>query len=73
MDAIAAQDERYLEFNAIAKGNVYSETLRESPKGGNDIWERGFIHPEEILADFVKIFHPEMLREHEFVYYKQVK
>jgi len=73
MSAIEAQDERYLDFQAVQEGKVFSESLRVSPQGGNDIWERGFIHPEEILSDLVHIFHPEVLPNHEFVYYKLVK
>ncbi len=37
------------------------------------MWERGINHPDEVLADLIKIFHPELLPDHEFVYYERLK
>lgn len=73
MQAIASQDERFMDFKSVQTGRVFSETRRVSERGGNDIWERGFVHPEEILADVIRIFHPEKLPAHEFVYYNTVE
>ena len=73
MSVLLANDERYGDFNAVKVGNVYSESKRVNASGGNDIWERGFTHPQEILADLIKMFHPELLPEHEFVFYKKVE
>ena len=73
METLLSNDERYGDFRAVREGNVYSESKRVNASGGNDIWERGFTHPQEILADLIKIFHPELLREHEFVFYRKVE
>lgn len=49
--------------------NVYNNTLRTSPNGGNDFWESGALHPELILSDLVQIFHPGILPNTPLNYY----
>ena len=41
--------------------------------GGNDYWESGAVSPHLILADLVKIFHPQLLPDHELVYYQKLE
>ena len=43
-----------------------------NPNGGNDYWESGVVHPDLVLRDLVKIFHPELVPE-EFVYYRRLE
>ncbi|MCB1121094.1 MAG: ABC transporter substrate-binding protein [Verrucomicrobiae bacterium] len=69
---LLALDSRFTGFRAFREGHVFNNTLRMNERGGNDIWERGINHPEEVLADLIKIFHPELLPEHEFVYYERL-
>lgn len=52
----------------VAKGEVYNNTLRYTPGGGNDYYESGVVHPDIVLRDLVKILHPELVSE-DFVYY----
>lgn len=56
----------------FTNGNVYNNNLRANAAGGNDYFESGIVHPDLILRDLIKIFHPELVRE-DFVYYKQLK
>lgn len=62
-------DERYSLFKAFQDGNVYTFNRRMSDNGGNDYWETGMTRPDIILKDVIKIFHPELLPEHELYYY----
>ncbi|GAJ02562.1 unnamed protein product, partial [marine sediment metagenome] len=71
-DALAA-DERFGEFNAFKKEQVFNNNARTNESGGNDFWESGTANPHKVLADLIKIFHPELLPEHEFVYYKKLR
>jgi iron complex transport system substrate-binding protein len=71
-EAIQSQDRRYLDFRAVKEGRVFSETLRLGPGGGNDLWESGFVRPDRVLADFVAMFHPHLLPEHAWMYYKVI-
>jgi iron complex transport system substrate-binding protein len=68
-----AVDERLSEFRAFQEGNVYNNNASVNKYGGNDYWESGLTRPDVVLADLIKIFHPDLLPEHEFVYYQQLK
>lgn len=70
---LAATDERFAEFAAFQNGNVYNNDARVNESGGNDYYEGGAANPQWVLADLIKIFHPELLPEHEFVYYRLVE
>ena len=66
-------DERYTLFNAFRAGNVYTFNKRMSENGGNDYWESGMTRPDLILKDVIKIFHPELLSNHQLYYYKKLQ
>ncbi|MEM7067164.1 MAG: ABC transporter substrate-binding protein [Cyanobacteria bacterium P01_B01_bin.77] len=71
-DAIAT-DPRYGKFDAFKQNNVFNNNIRMNNFGGNDYWESGAVNPHIILADLVKIFHPELLPNHELVYYQPLE
>ncbi|NEQ52892.1 MAG: ABC transporter substrate-binding protein, partial [Leptolyngbya sp. SIO3F4] len=71
-DAIAT-DPRYGKFNALKQNNVFNNNARMNDFGGNDYWESGAVNPHLILADLVKIFHPDLLPDHELVYYQKIE
>ena len=66
-------DERYTLFKAFRDGNVYTFNKRMSENGGNDYWESGMARPDLILKDVIKIFHPELLPNHQLYYYKKLQ
>lgn len=68
-----AEDERYSEFAAFANGNVYNNNLRMTEMGYNDYSESGVSHPDQVLADLIAIFHPELLPDHEMVYFRHLQ
>lgn len=70
---IAATDPRLTALAAAQPGGqVWTKDKFMSPTGGNQVYERGILHPEEMLADLVAILHPELMPGHEFVYNRQV-
>ncbi|MEO0351291.1 MAG: ABC transporter substrate-binding protein [Cyanobacteria bacterium P01_A01_bin.15] len=71
-DAIAT-DPRYGKFAALKQDSVFNNNARMNATGGNDYWESGAVSPHQILADLVKIFHPELLPDHELVYYQKLQ
>lgn len=73
LQALLGGDARFSMFQAFQKGNVFNNSVRVNEHGGNDIFERGVSHPDEVLADLVKIFHPELVPEHDFIFYEQLK
>ncbi|MCS6839186.1 MAG: ABC transporter substrate-binding protein [Roseiflexus sp.] len=64
-----AEDERFTQFAAFQKGNVFNNNKRLNENGGNDYWESGVTNPHLVLADLIKIFHPELLPDHELYFY----
>lgn len=72
-DDMLATDERFAEFAAVQNGNVWSNNLYLNDFGGNYYYEGGIAHPDWILADLIAIFHPELLPDHEFVFYRQLQ
>jgi iron complex transport system substrate-binding protein len=72
-EEIAAADQRFTQFNPYKKGALYNCNKRTNDIGANDYWESGAVHPHLILADLITIFHPELLRDHQLVYYKQLQ
>jgi iron complex transport system substrate-binding protein len=73
LDDMLAQDERYADFVAIDNGNVWNNNLRVNENGGNDYWESGVTHPHLLLADLIAIFHPELLPDHELIYFRNLQ
>ncbi|MFI5172131.1 MAG: ABC transporter substrate-binding protein [Chitinophagales bacterium] len=71
-DEILSSDTRLEYFSALKKGNIYNNNNRVNENGGNDYWESGVVYPQLILKDLVKIFHPELMQDHQFVYYKKL-
>lgn len=63
----------FAEIPCVKSGHVYNNNLRVNSSGGNDYWESGVVHPELVLRDLVKIFHPEAVEDYDFTYYKQLK
>jgi iron complex transport system substrate-binding protein len=69
---IIAQDRRFQDFKAFQKGELYNNNRQATPKGGNEYYMWGIVHPHLILSDLVKIFHPELLPNYKLVYYKKI-
>jgi iron complex transport system substrate-binding protein len=69
---ILARDVRYQDFRPFQQGSIYNNNKRVNDLGANDYWESGAVNPHLILADLIRILHPELLPKHELVYYKQL-
>jgi len=70
---ILKQDKRYAVFNAYKKRNLYNNNALMNENGGNAYWESGLNRPDELLADLIEIFHPELLPNHALKYYKRLR
>jgi iron complex transport system substrate-binding protein len=73
MRALLSADQRFGKFSPVNNDKVYNNTRQVSPSGGNAIWESGIAHPDDVLADLIHIFHPDLMPDHEFVYYERLK
>ncbi len=69
---VAAVCPKFTDTEVYRKGKVFNNNARDNDAGGNDYWESGVVHPDIILRDLVRIFHPDLV-EDELVYYKQLR
>ncbi len=73
LEAFLSSNERYANFSAVKKRQVYTNNKRENARGGNDYWESGVNRPDILLKDVVKILHPELFPDYETVYWQHLK
>lgn len=64
------EDARYANFDAFLAGRVYNHNKRINAIGADDYWEAAMLEPDVLLADLIKIFHPELLPAHQLSYYQ---
>jgi iron complex transport system substrate-binding protein len=67
---IISIDPRLADLQSFKKGNLYNNTKRRIPDGGNDYWEGGCINPDIVLKDIATILHPELFPGDELIFYK---
>lgn len=67
---LLAANERYGAFKAFREGRVYNSNARLNEYKANDYWEAGIVEPDIVLADVIKILHPERLPDHSLKYYR---
>ena len=58
---LARIDRQHTMFRAYRTGRVYHLMRRSKPSGAKDFWERGVVHPDEILGDIVSVLYPDSL------------
>ncbi|WP_240510894.1 ABC transporter substrate-binding protein [Algoriphagus antarcticus] len=63
---------RYKVFTAFKSGNVFSYTQRRGRAGGLEYFELGYMRPDLILKDLIKIVHPDLLPDYELYFYQQL-
>jgi len=73
LGSLLAMDERYADFNAIYLSHVFNYIARVNSSGGSDYFESGIANPDVILADLIRIFHPDLLPDHALYYYRRLQ
>ena len=69
---LLTNDRRNADFRAFKTGKVYNNNWRTNARGSNDYWESGLVNPHLVLADLIRIFHPDLLPDHQLVYYQPI-
>ncbi|MCB0803483.1 MAG: ABC transporter substrate-binding protein [Flavobacteriales bacterium] len=72
LDEIKEIDARFTAFSAFKNKAIYNFNKRINANGGNDYWESGVVHPDWILQDLIKIIHPDLLQDRDFIYYQKL-
>jgi iron complex transport system substrate-binding protein len=66
---MSGTDKRYTAFQAIKNKKVYTYTQKKGATGGILYFEEGYVRPDLILLDLVKILHPELAPNHSLYFY----
>jgi iron complex transport system substrate-binding protein len=72
-DALVVGDHRYKDFAPFRADKVYNYTKKKGPNGGYDYFESAYARPDLVLADLIKILHPDLFPHYQTVYYEQLK
>ncbi len=64
---------KFAQMPSVVRGEVYNFDRRRRAGGGNDYWESGVVNPDLILRDLIKIFHPELVPDADFIYYRKLE
>lgn len=72
LSEIEKTDHRYTRFTAFKQKQLYTYNARIGAKGGSEFLELGYLRPDIILKDLVKIAHPELLPSHQLYFYKRL-
>ncbi|MBR1878486.1 MAG: ABC transporter substrate-binding protein [Paludibacteraceae bacterium] len=54
---LAEMDEKHTWFKAYQSGRIYNWRKQRKAGGANNFWERGVVHPEEMLEDVINILN----------------
>lgn len=73
LQEIKTGEPRYAKFRPFEESMVYSNNTRQGAKGGSEFLELGYLRPDIILKDLVKIAHPELLPKHELYFHSRLK
>lgn len=73
LEELKNSNTNYALFDSFENGEIYSYTKRVNKNGANDFLESGYMRPDLILKDYVKILHPTLLPEEESTYFQSLK
>ncbi len=72
LSEIKSVDDRLRHLKSYQTGMIYNNYARISAGGGNDFFESGIVRPQLILKDMIKMFHPNLLPNHQLYYYMKL-
>lgn len=70
---LLSMDRRFAKLPAFSRGEVWANRLRLLPSGANDYFESGVARPDLVLADLIRVLHPELGLGGGFSYYARLK
>lgn len=73
LEAIESADYRYSRFMPFQQKEVYTSNARTGANGGSEFLELGYLRPDIILKDLVKIAHPNLLPGHDLYFHKKLE
>ncbi|GAA2097527.1 ABC transporter substrate-binding protein [Microlunatus panaciterrae] len=68
-----AEEPRFAEFAAFKSGQVWAPSLQVNASGGNNFYELGVLRPDLTITDLIAILHPDLMPDHTFTFYRQLR
>lgn len=72
LDGLRSENPRMSQLDVVRRGRVFNNNARLTTAGGSDFWESAAVRPDLVLADLVRIIHPELLPDHELYYFREL-
>ena len=72
LEELKNNDHRYSKFKSFHQKQVYTYDARKGAKGGSEFLELGYLRPDIILKDLLKIGHPELLPDDTLYFHKKL-
>lgn len=69
---IKEHDTRFSDFAAFKNDKIYNNDKKLTKKGVNVYLNTSLVHPNWVLADMIRLFHPALLPDHQMVYYRKL-
>lgn len=73
LEEMKKAETRYAGFDAFKNGKVYTYNARMGAKGGNEYLELGYLRPDIVLQDLVKIAHPAALPDYTLYFHQKLE
>ena len=73
LDELAQSDIKHTWFKAYKDKRVYNFYRRKTESGANDYWERGVVHPEELLSDLIWALYPQLMTDYQPIYINKLQ
>lgn len=73
LEEIKNSDIRYTKFKPFREKQIFTYNARVGAKGGSEFLELGYLRPDFILKDLVKIAHPELLPGYKLYFHKKLE
>jgi iron complex transport system substrate-binding protein len=70
---ISDADHRYTRFKPFKQKQVFNYDARLGAKGGSEFMELGYLRPDIILKDLVKITHPHLLPQYNMYFHRKLE
>lgn len=68
LDELKSTNPKFANAKSVRNQMVYNNNQRLTATGGNDYWESAVIHPDIVLRDLIRIFHPELVSDSLYYY-----
>ena len=73
LKSMVEQNPKYGAFKAYKEKQIYTYTLGMGPTGGLRYFEEGYLRPDLVLLDMIKILHPEEASKHKSRYFEKLE